>query len=122
MRAATCEVSLRETSPECHGATEELGNGGVQQATPLREGWITGSATAVGALIPVAPFLFLSGPAAVWTAFGVSMVSHFAVGAARSVFTGRSLFRSGIDMLAVGFGVAAVGYVVGDLALRFLLG
>ena len=100
---------------------EELGIG-EQQATPLREGWITGSATAVGALIPVAPFLFLSGPAAVWTAFGVSMVSHFAVGAARSVFTGRSLFRSGIDMLAVGFGVAAVGYVVGDLAVRYLLG
>jgi VIT1/CCC1 family predicted Fe2+/Mn2+ transporter len=100
---------------------EELGIG-EQQATPLREGWITGSATAIGALIPVAPFLFLSGPAAVWTAFFIAMISHFAVGAARSVFTGRSLFRSGIDMLAVGFGVAAVGYVVGDLALRYLLG
>jgi VIT1/CCC1 family predicted Fe2+/Mn2+ transporter len=36
------------------------------------------------------------------------------VGAARSVFTGRSVFRSGMDMFVVGLGVAAVGYFVGE--------
>ncbi len=88
--------------------------------TPLREGWITGSATAVGAFIPVAPFLVFTGPAAMWTSFAVSMLSHFAVGAARSIFTGRSIFRSGFDMFVVGLGVAVVGYVVGDLVVRWL--
>ena len=34
------------------------------------------------------------------------MLSHFLVGAARSVFTGRSVFRSGFDMFVVGLGVA----------------
>jgi VIT1/CCC1 family predicted Fe2+/Mn2+ transporter len=48
------------------------------------------------------------------------MVSHFAVGAARSVFTGRSVFRSGMDMFLVGLGVAAVGYVLGDWIVRVL--
>lgn len=43
------------------------------------------------------------------------MLSHFLVGAARSVFTGRSVFRSGLDMFVVGLGVAIVGYYVGDL-------
>ena len=100
---------------------EELGIG-EQHVTPVREGCITGVATAVGAFIPVAPFLILSGPAAIWTSFGVSMFSHFAVGAARSIFTGRSMFRSGVDLLVVGFGVAAVGYLVGDLALKYWLG
>ena len=100
---------------------EELGIG-EQRVTPFREGWITGIATAVGASIPVAPFLVLSGPAAIWTSFGVSMFSHFAVGAARSVFTGRSMFRSGVDMLMVGFGVAAIGYLVGELAVKYWLG
>ena len=93
---------------------------GAQHATPLREGWVTGVATAVGASLPVAPFLFLHGPAAVWTAFGVAMISHFAVGAARSIFTGRGVLRSGVDMFVVGLGVAAVGYVVGDLLARLL--
>jgi VIT1/CCC1 family predicted Fe2+/Mn2+ transporter len=93
---------------------------GAQRSTPLREGWITGSATAVGALIPVAPFFLLHGAAAVWLAFAVAMLSHFAVGAARSIFTGRGILKSGMDMFVVGVGVAAVGYVVGDLIARVL--
>jgi VIT1/CCC1 family predicted Fe2+/Mn2+ transporter len=82
--------------------------------SPLREGWVTGLATAVGALIPVFPFLVLRGAAAIVLSFALSMLSHFLVGAARSVFTGRSVFRSGLDMFVVGLGVAAVGYVVGE--------
>jgi VIT1/CCC1 family predicted Fe2+/Mn2+ transporter/rubrerythrin len=93
---------------------------GEAHATPFKEGWITGSATAVGAFIPVAPFLFLEGRPAIWLAFTIAMLSHFAVGAARSFFTGRGVFRSGIDMFVVGLGVAGVGYVVGDLIARVL--
>ncbi len=93
---------------------------GAQHSTPLREGWITGAATAVGAFIPVAPFLVLHGASAIWTAFAIAMASHFAVGAARSVFTGRGILRSGIDMFVVGLGVAGVGYVVGNLIARVL--
>ncbi|HEY7681207.1 MAG TPA: VIT1/CCC1 transporter family protein [Gemmatimonadales bacterium] len=98
---------------------EELGIG-EGGASPLREGWITGTATAVGALIPVAPFLFISGEWAIWTSFAISMLAHFAVGAARSFFTGRSVFRSGLDMFLVGLGVAAVGYFVGEWITRWL--
>jgi VIT1/CCC1 family predicted Fe2+/Mn2+ transporter len=93
---------------------------GEPHTTPLREGWITGSATAVGAFIPVAPFLVFDQRVAIWTSFGLAMLSHFAVGAARSVFTGRGLLRSGFDMFIVGIGVAAVGYFVGDLVARLL--
>jgi len=50
----------------------------------------------------------------------VSMGAHFAIGAARSLFTGRSLWASGRDMFLVGFGVAAVGYAIGELVTRFL--
>jgi vacuolar iron transporter family protein len=62
----------------------------------------------------------LSGRAAVWVAFVIAMASHFAVGAARSFFTGRGIFRSGIDMFVVGVGVAAIGYVVGDVIAKLL--
>ena len=93
---------------------------GEAHSTPLREGWVTGTATAVGAFIPVAPFLVLDGALAIWTSFVISMLSHFAVGAARSVFTGRGVIRSGLDMFVVGLGVAGVGYVIGDLVARWL--
>ncbi len=93
---------------------------GEAHATPFREGWITGLATAIGAFIPVAPFLVFEGRIAIWTAFTIAMLSHFAVGAARSVFTGRGIIRSGFDMFVVGLGVAAVAYFVGDLVAKFL--
>jgi VIT1/CCC1 family predicted Fe2+/Mn2+ transporter len=89
-------------------------------STPLREGWITGTATAFGAFIPVAPLLVSTHKWAIWTCFAVAMASHFAVGAARSFFTGRSVFRSGLDMFIVGLGVAAVGYVLGDWIVTLL--
>src|SRR2546422_9144 len=58
---------------------------GEAHATPLKEGWVTGVATAIGAFIPVAPFLVLTGRAAILMAFVIAMLSHFAVGAARSL-------------------------------------
>src|SRR5438128_6624641 len=91
---------------------------GEAHATPFKEGWLTGVSTAVGAFIPVAPFLVFSGPTAAWIAFTIAMLSHFGVGAARSVFTGRGVIRSGIDMFVVGLGVAGVGYLVGDLVAK----
>jgi VIT1/CCC1 family predicted Fe2+/Mn2+ transporter len=91
---------------------EELKIGDLGMS-PLKEGWLTGFATAFGAVIPVFPFLIWHGSTAIIIAFTVSMLSHFLVGAARSVFTGRGVFRSGLDMFVVGVGVAAVGYFVG---------
>ncbi len=92
---------------------EELGITAAVMS-PFREGWVTGTATAVGALIPVFPFLVSGGRGAIILSFAFSMLSHFLVGAARSVFTGRSVFRSGLDMFVVGLGVAVVGYYVGE--------
>lgn len=98
---------------------EELGIGDPHMS-PLREGWVTGSATAVGALIPVFPFLVWEGQTAIVVSFVVAMLSHWIVGAARSVFTGRSVFRSGLDMFVVGLGVAVAGYFVGEWVSRWL--
>jgi len=93
---------------------------GEATSTPLREGWITGTATALGAFIPVAPLLLSTHKWAIWASFALAMASHFAVGAARSFFTGRSVFRSGMDMFLVGLGVAAIGYVLGDWIVKLL--
>ena len=94
---------------------------GDEYGTPIREGWITGLATAIGAIIPVAPFFIFQGSTAIWLSFTLAMISHFVVGSARSFFTGRGLWRSGFDMFVVGLGVAVIGYFVGDLAATLWL-
>jgi len=90
--------------------------------TPMKDGLVTGVATAFGAFIPVLPFLIFDFTVAIWFSFAISMVAHFGVGAARSFFTGRSVWRSGFDMFIVGLGVAVIGYVIGDLMSRYILG
>jgi VIT1/CCC1 family predicted Fe2+/Mn2+ transporter len=57
---------------------------------------------------------------AVWVSLAISMLAHFGIGAARSLFTGRSVWASGRDMFLVGFGVAAVGYAIGEIVTKFL--
>jgi VIT1/CCC1 family predicted Fe2+/Mn2+ transporter/rubrerythrin len=98
---------------------EELGIG-EPHMSPLREAWVTGIATAIGAFIPVFPFLIWSGMTAVVVSFVVAMASHWIVGAARSVFTGRGVFRSGLDMFVIGLGVAITGYFVGEWVARLI--
>jgi len=96
---------------------EELG---IQppSVTPLADGLVTGASTAFGAVIPLIPFLVAPPVTAIWLSLSVSMLAHFGVGAARSIFTGRSILASGRDMFLVGFGVAAVGYLIGGLVMK----
>jgi vacuolar iron transporter family protein len=89
--------------------------------TPLGDGVVTGVSTAIGAIIPILPFLLTSSSWAIWISLTISMLAHFGVGAARSVFTGRGIWASGRDMFLVGFGVAAAGYLIG-LALERAMG
>jgi len=90
------------------------------ELAPLKDGMVTGIATAIGAIIPIVPFVVMPHASAVWVSLVISMAAHFGIGAARSLFTGRGIWASGRDMFVVGFGVAAVGYLIGEVLPRLL--
>ena len=69
--------------------------------------------TAIGATVPVIPFFFLSGYPAVAVAAIVSLLAHFAVGAAKSLITIRSWWASGLEMTFVGAVEGVVTYFIG---------
>ena len=115
----TARMMMREPQQALETKVQEELGITPPAVTPLADGLVTGSATAVGALIPLVPFLVLDSGTAIWVSLTFSMLAHFAVGAARSFFTGRSVFASGRDMFLVGFGVAAASYLLGDLIVRF---
>jgi VIT1/CCC1 family predicted Fe2+/Mn2+ transporter len=71
--------------------------------------------TAIGAAIPVLPFLFTSGMHALLISLIVSTIAHFVVGASKVLVTGRSWVKSGIEMTLVGLGEAAITYCLGLL-------
>ena len=113
-RQAAAQVMSNPETAVQEKAREELGIS-LENTPPMREAITTGISTAVGAIIPVIPFLFGTSVTTIWIAFAISMTAHFVVGAARSLFTGRGVIRSGLDMFIVGLGVAGVGYLVGAL-------
>ena len=117
---ATAHAMMQDPSQALDAMAREELNIQPAELAPLRDGLITGTATAVGAFIPIAPFFVLDHWPAVWASLTISMLAHFAVGAARAIFTGRGIWASGRDMFLVGFGVAAAGYMLGEVVARLL--
>lgn len=115
----TAHAMMQDPAQALNAKVREELNIHPAELAPLKDGLITGTATAVGAFIPIVPFLAMPHGTAVWVSLAVSMAAHFAIGAARSLFTGRGIWASGRDMFIVGFGVAAVGYAIGELITRF---
>ena len=70
-------------------------------------------AFALGAVVPVVPYLFGSGAAAFWIAIVASLGALFLVGAGVSLLTGRSLVFSGARQVGIGAAAAVVTYFVG---------
>lgn len=70
---------------------------------------------ALGAIVPVAPFLLLGGRAAVLASAVASAAGLFAIGAAITLFTGRGVLFSGLRQTAIGAAAAALTYGLGSL-------
>ncbi|HET7092032.1 MAG TPA: VIT1/CCC1 transporter family protein, partial [Thermomicrobiales bacterium] len=94
-------------------AAEEFEGGGG--GNPVESAIAAGLSTGLGAIIPVLPFFWLSGESAVIAAAIVSLVAHFLVGAAKSLFTLRTWWSAGLEMTVAGVIVGVVTYVAGVL-------
>ena len=70
---------------------------------------------AIGAILPVAPFLVLSGWAAVVTSAVLSALGLFGIGAAITLLTGKSVLFSGMRQVLIGIAAAALTYLLGTL-------
>jgi vacuolar iron transporter family protein len=91
---------------------EELG-GAKAAGDPVQASLAAGISTGIGAIIPVVPFFILTGGVAIVLAGVVSLLAHFAVGAAKSLFTLRSWWASGLEMTLAGVIVGGATYAVG---------
>ena len=96
-------------------AGEELGMAGEGAHNPTQAAIAAGVSTAVGAIIPVIPFFWLTGTAGVVAAAAVSLVAHFLVGAAKALVTLRTWWAAGLEMTLAGVIVGSITYVLGLL-------
>lgn len=68
---------------------------------------------AIGAILPVLPFFFVSGDRAVVASLCGSSIGLFTIGAGITLLTGRSVWFSGTRQVLVGLGAAALTYAIG---------
>jgi vacuolar iron transporter family protein len=94
---------------------EQLNLRPVDTAAVLRSAVVVGAATLVGSLIPLAPFFLLPRVGALVAAVAISAVVLFAVGAYKAESTIGDWKRSGLQMLAIGLGAAAIAFLVGRI-------
>lgn len=102
-------------------AREELGLNPDELGSPWGAALSSFFAFAVGAFIPLLPFLFVKGQSAFFASIVFTCCALFGVGAAISLFTGRNAWLGGLRMLAVGSAAGAGTFVIGK-ALGVSLG
>jgi predicted membrane protein (TIGR00267 family) len=94
---------------------EELHLQPVEQGSLLRSAAVVTVATLIGHLIPLAPFTVLAQTSAVIVAIVLSAITLFGVG----VYSAKTLVgdwrKSGAQMLVIGLGAAAIGFLIGTL-------
>lgn len=101
-----------EMALETH-AREELGLDPDELGSPTGAAASSFVTFAVGAGIPLLPFVFTSGATAALLAIAASGLALLAVGTALSILTGRGWWLSGIRQLVVGAVAAGVTFGVG---------
>jgi vacuolar iron transporter family protein len=69
----------------------------------------------VGAVIPVIPFFFTGGMQAVLLSTALSALGLFGIGAAITLFTGKSVWYSGFRQVFFGLAAAAITFGIGKL-------
>src|SRR5437868_7047578 len=94
---------------------EELHLQPIAQRSLLQSATIVTVATLIGHLIPIVPFMAVARTPAIIMAIALSAVTLFAVG----VYSAKTLVgdwrKSGLQMVAIGLGAAAVGFLIGRL-------
>jgi VIT1/CCC1 family predicted Fe2+/Mn2+ transporter/rubrerythrin len=93
-------------------STEEFGGMG-DAGNPVQAAIAGGVSTGVGALVPVIPFIWMTGTVAIILAAIISLVGHFVVGALKSLVTLRTWWSAGLEMTLAGVVVGGATYLVG---------
>lgn len=114
-RFAASVMSNRETAIDTM-AREELGIDPTELGGSARQAAITSFFLfAFGAVVPVSPFFFADAQTAVLLSVIFSMLALFLIGAAITLFTGRSALLSGLRQVAFGLVAAGLVYSIGKL-------
>ncbi|OGM26694.1 hypothetical protein A2962_05340 [Candidatus Woesebacteria bacterium RIFCSPLOWO2_01_FULL_39_61] len=92
----------------------------IQEASPLKQAFVTFLSFDLAGLLPLIPYLFPISNRFLLSIL-IVFVSMFLMGVVRGNFTKKNWAKSGIEMLFIGGFAALVAFVVGFLVDRFVI-
>ena len=97
---------------------KELGISADETTNPVKDALVMGVSFVVAAMIPIVPYLFLSGGTAIAVSVAGALVGLFVLGMGKGRLVSKSPLLQGLEILVIGAISAAIGFILGDLVPR----
>ena len=99
---------------------KELGISPEDTTHPLRDALVMGLSFITAALVPIFPYLFLQGGAAIAVSVTAALIALFILGMGKGRLVSKSPLLQGLEILTIGALSAGLGFLLGDLIPRLL--
>ena len=97
---------------------KELGISSEETTNPVKDALVMGVSFVVAAMIPIVPYLFLTGRNAIVVSVAGALVGLFVLGMGKGRLVSKSPLLQGLEILVIGAISAAIGFILGDLVPR----
>ena len=97
-----------------------LGSADINQ--PLKAALVMALSFIVGALVPIVPYILMSGMPALYLSIGLSAALLFAVGVLKGRLAAKSATLSGLQFFIIAVGASVLGYLIGLIVQFFFPG
>ena len=95
---------------------KELGLSAVVTSNPIKDAATMGAAFSIGAALPIIPFFFADGKAAITASVAAALTGLFVLGVGKGRVVRKSPLFEGVLVLLIGAASAAVGFALGQIA------
>ena len=99
---------------------KELGISMDEATNPTKDALVMGSSFIVAAIVPIVPYLFLEGTAAISVSITAALLGLLALGAGKGRLVQKSPLWQGLEILGIGALSAGIGYALGDVIPRLI--
>ncbi|HEY2986625.1 MAG TPA: VIT1/CCC1 transporter family protein [Candidatus Binatia bacterium] len=99
-----------------------FGLGTAEINRPFQAALVMGLSFVVGSIIPLLPYLLLTGMNALYWSIALAAMTLFSVGVFKGYLAARPLFSSGVEFFFIAVGAALLGYLIGLVVQYFFPG
>ena len=99
---------------------KELGISPEETTSPVKDALVMGVSFVVAAAVPILPYLFLQGGAAIAVSVTGALLGLFILGMGKGRLVSKSPILQGLEILVIGAISAGIGFALGDLIPRLV--